>query len=263
MTDQQPAFYALDPGVTAFSTTRKGGYSRGAYGEFNINPYCGDDAHAVARNRQMLCNGLRLAGPERLILPHQSHGTAVCLVDNAFLALSSDSQKAHLDNTDALLTAEPEVCIGVSTADCIPILLYDPEHRTAAAVHAGWRGTLKRIAAKAVEEMVTVFGSRPQALKAVVGPGISLKNFEVGDDVYDLFASEGFDMGRVASRFGKWHLNLPFLNQLQLEETGMAGTHIQQCGLCTFDQSERFFSARRLGIRSGRIYTGIVIRNET
>lgn len=263
MTDQQPTFYALDPGVTAFSTTRRGGYSRGAYGEFNINPYCGDDAHAVTRNRLMLSNELRLLGLERLILPHQSHGTAVRLVDSAFLALPSDSQKALLDNIDALLTAEPEVCIGVSTADCIPILLYDPEHRAAAAVHAGWRGTLKRIAVKAVEEMVTVFGSRPQALKAVVGPGISLKNFEVGDEVYDLFVSEGLDMGRVASRFGKWHLNLPLLNQLQLEETGMTGTHIQQSGLCTFDQAEHYFSARRLGIRSGRIYTGIVIRNET
>jgi hypothetical protein len=85
----------------------------------------------------------------------------------------------------------------------------------------------------------------------------------VGDEVYECFASEGFDMGRVARRWGKWHLDLPLLNQLQLEEAGMTATHILQSGICTYDQPERYFSARRLGIHSGRIFTGIIIRNET
>ena len=87
------------------------------------------------------------------------------------------------------MTNESNVCIGVSTADCIPILLYDTEHHAAAAIHAGWRGTVKHIVMKTIKEMGVVFNSVPQNLKAVIGPGISLDNFEVGDEVYEKFAN--------------------------------------------------------------------------
>ena len=77
----------------------------------------------------------------------------------------------------------------MSTADCIPIILYDAEHRATAAIHAGWRGTVKRIAQNTIAQMRTAFGTNPQSLRAIIGPGISLHNFEVGNEVYEAFAN--------------------------------------------------------------------------
>lgn len=152
-----------------------------------------------------------------------------------------------------------DVCIGVSTADCIPILLYDPEHHAAAAVHAGWRGTVMRIAEKSIRQMTLDYGTRPELLEAVIGPGISQEAFEVGDEVYDAFREAGFPMSEIARKQEKWHIDLWAANYLQLENCGLRINHIQVSGICTYRHCEEYFSARRLGIASGRIFTGIIL----
>ena len=157
-------------------------------------------------------------------------------------------------------TCEKGVCIGVSTADCIPILLYDRKKGVVGAVHAGWRGTARRIAEKAVGRMKDEFGSRAEDIRAVVGPGISLESFEVGDEVYDEFGREGFPMEEIARRYGeKWHIDLWKANTLQLEGEGVRSENIEVAGICTYKNYDRFFSARRLSINSGRILTGIMM----
>ena len=149
--------------------------------------------------------------------------------------------------------------MGVSTADCIPVLLYDAAHHACCAVHAGWRGTVKRIVQKAVEAMFQVYGSQPSEIQAVIGPGISLRNFEVGDEVYQQFEEAGFDMQLIARRYGKWHIDLWEANRLTLLATGVKADRIQLSGICTYDRVDDFFSARRLGIHSGRIFTAIMM----
>ena len=161
---------------------------------------------------------------------------------------------------DAVMTDMADVCVGVSTADCIPVLLYDEDHHAVCAVHAGWRGTMARIVQCAVKTMQTVYQSIPERIKAAIGPGISITHFEVGDEVYQAFAEAGFDMDAIARRFKKWHIDLPLCNQMQLTETGVPEEQIHQAGICTYDSYDRFFSARRLGIRSGRIFTGIAMK---
>lgn len=253
--------YHMGEGVTAFSTTRQGGYSEGRYGEFNINRYCGDSEEAIGRNRQALTQLLGI-DDAHLLMPHQVHLTEIAVVGND---LNMD-----LEGYDALMTDVAGVCIGVSTADCIPVLLYDRRQRAVCAIHAGWRGTVKRIAAKAVARMTAVYGTQPQDVIAQIGPGIHLDSFEVGDEVYDAFAQEGFDMSLISKRYpakeatpgaslSKWHIDLPLCNRLQLIETGIPAQQISVSGVCTFEQSERFFSARRLGIQSGRIFTAIML----
>ena len=159
-----------------------------------------------------------------------------------------------------MLTDMRGVCIGGSTADCIPVLLYDEEHHAVGAVHSGWRGTVKGIVAKAVREMGRQFHTDVHKLRAVVGPGISLENFEVGDEVYDEFASTGFDMSHMARKYEKWHINLPECCRIQLIDTGVSPQNIQMANVCTYSQVDDYFSARRLGIASGRIFTAIMIR---
>jgi len=106
--------------------------------------------------------------------------------------------------------------------------------------------------------MKDAYGSQPSQLKAVIGPGISLESFEVGDEVYQQFADAGFDMSSIARRYEKWHIDLPLCNSQQLQEMGVQD--IQMSGICTFQQYESYFSARRLGINSGRIYTAVVLK---
>ncbi len=252
-------YYHLSDRVTAFSTTRHGGFSRGNYAELNLNAYCGDDPEMTAKNREEVRKLLTINGP--LIIPHQVHGTEVRQVSDRFLRLSASEQQASLEGIDAVMTDVEELCIGVSTADCIPVLLYDPIHHCAAAVHAGWRGTVARIVGKTIHAMSAVYGSRPHDLQAVIGPGISRQHFEVGQEVYDAFAQADFPMETIASRYEKWHIDLPLCNRLQMETAGVPPSHIQDTAICTYGQYEDYFSARRLGIQSGRIYSGIVLRN--
>jgi YfiH family protein len=241
----------MGTGVTAFSTTRQGGCSTGNYAAFNINGYCGDDEVHIAANKVALC-GLLGIDSNRLVMPHQVHDCVVRRIDGP--------QQGVIEGVDAVMTDVPQLCIGVSTADCIPVLLYDSTHRAVSAVHAGWRGTVLRIVQKAVEAMCHAYGTAPADLQAVIGPGISLDSFEVGDEVYDQFLSAGFDMQPISRREAKWHIDLPMCNRLQLMEAGVPADHIQMTNICTYQQYDRYFSARRLGIQSGRIYTGILIK---
>ena len=252
-------YYNIGGGVVAFSTTRHGGVSKDSYGEFNINPYCGDTPEAVSENREALANELGIQ-PDHIVLPHQTHGTGIYGIVPDFFLLSTEQRRASLDGVDGMLTDMRGVCIGVSTADCIPVLLYDEEHHAVGAVHSGWRGTVKGIVAKAVREMGRQFHTDVHKLRAVVGPGISLENFEVGDEVYDEFASTGFDMSHMARKYEKWHIDLPKCCRAQLIETGVSPRNIQMADVCTYSQVDDYFSARRLGIASGRIFTAIMIR---
>lgn len=252
-------YYDVSSDATAFSTTRHGGFSRGAYGEMNINSYCGDEPHAIDKNIELLSSKLNVK-KENFIIPHQTHGTNVLRITDDFISSSPTEKQELLEGVDALITDKTDICIGVSTADCIPIIIYDPEHHAAATIHAGWRGTVERITCKAVEEMGNKFNSRPEKLKTVIGPGISAEAFEVGDEVYERFAVAGFNMESISFHKGKWHIDLPTCNFLQLTDTGLKECNITKTGICTYNNVEDYFSARRLGIKSGRIFTGIILR---
>lgn len=257
--------YQMGKEVTAFSTTRQEGYSKGLYGAFNINRYCGDNEEAIRWNREALCEVLGIED-HRLLMPHQVHLTEIAVVDEELLGLSPKELQEKLDGTDALMTNITGLCIGVSTADCIPVLLYDKVQRAVCAIHAGWRGTVKRIVEKALKKMADTYGTKPCDVTAQIGPGIHLESFEVGDEVYEAFAHEGFTMERISRRYKttdgtgeKWHIDLPACNREQLLATGVLDENIAVSPICTYTESDTYFSARRLGISSGRIFTGILL----
>lgn len=276
MNNAQPVlnYYNLSDDVKAFSTTRYGGVSEGNYASLNINEYCGDSKANTDANRLLLANELGI-DTNQIIMPHQTHGVESRIIGEEFATLPDGVKKMLLEGVDAVMTNIPGMCIGVSTADCIPVLLYDEEHHAAAAIHAGWRGTQARIVHKAVQEMRMAYQTDPTKLKAVIGPGISLDNFEVGDEVYADFEQAAFDMSAIAEEHikrnpnaddpakafeRKWHINLPLANIQMLTHNGVDEANIINTGICTFDNADNYFSARRLGIESGRIYTGIIIR---
>ncbi|MBQ8673665.1 MAG: peptidoglycan editing factor PgeF [Bacteroides sp.] len=252
------------PEVKAFSTTRHGGCSEGNYASMNCTPYTGDSPEAVQRNLSLLCNTLGCL-PEQMVIPYQTHGTESLVIDKAFLHLSADLRRERLQGIDALITSEPDVCLCISTADCIPILLHDHTHQVIAAVHAGWRGTAQRILWKTLVTMAKRYGTTGQDLTAVIGPGISAQAYQVGSDVYEAFEEQHFDMRLIARPphiLFKCRIDLPLANAIQLYDFGVPREQVMQSGICTYSHPEEFFSARRLGILSGRILNGIMITPE-
>ncbi len=252
MTETDIFEYSLDNRVRAFSTTRKGGVSTGNYSSFNISYYCNDRLKNVQENRNRLSLLLDIPS-ERIIVPRQVHLTAV-------QAVTSHTKNTDLEDIDAVITNERQLCIGISTADCVPILLYDTTKQAIGAVHAGWRGTVGKIVCKTIQKMQEHYNSFPQDLKAIIGPSISKEAFEVGDEVYDAFATAGFTMSEIAERREKWHIDLWAANFKLLVATGVKMENISVANICTYNHYDTFFSARRLGINSGRIYTGILLK---
>lgn len=262
--------YNLAPSVRAFTTTRNGGVSTGAYASFNITHYCGDSAECVSKNREILCNELHISN-ESLILPHQTHSSNVQLVTSEFFNMTKEEKNNFLYDVDALVTNMKNICIGVSTADCVPVLLFDEKTETIAAIHAGWRGVVNNIVAATIEQMSATFSTSAEHLKVVIGPSISQKSFEVGDEVYDAFEKANFDMASIAVRASqlglslsvegedKWHIDLWAAITMQLLEKGVELNNITISNICTFEEHEEYFSARRNGISSGRLFTGIMM----
>lgn len=185
-----------------------------------------------------------------LSLPRQTHSDHVLYV----------SSEGRPEDTDAVFTDVPGLCVAVKTADCIPVLLYDRRMHRVAAIHAGWKGTVQYIVQKTVEAM----NSRGSDLSAIIGPGISLASFEVGDEVYERFTGAAFPMERIARRWAptperpesRWHIDLWEANKWILEECGVHDITIAGVDTKT---SPLYYSARRETINTGRNYNWITI----
>lgn len=247
--------------LDAFSTTRGEVDKRNAYSGQNLCDYVGDDALRVLDSRIMLAMQLGV-NLDDLVMPRQTHSCRVAVIDERYRSLDIDRQEAALEGVDALVTRLQGVVIGVNTADCVPIVLVDPQARVIAVAHAGWRGTVGRIARAVVDEMCRQ-GAEPQRILASMGPSICQDCFEVGDEVVEAFRKAHFDLGSIVMRHpvtGKAHIDLRAANRDVLVGAGVPAGQIvlsQHCSRCEHD---RFFSARRLGINSGRTFTGILLQ---
>ncbi len=260
-----PAPFADLPGVESFVTTRCGGVSRGEFRSFNCSPYTDDDPSAVRSNLELLAGAFR-ADPADFVIPHQVHRTTVGIIDKRYHSMSDEQRRLNMENVDGLVTDLPGLFLCVSTADCLSVFLYDPVQRAVGIAHSGWRGTVKHIAPVAVYAMEKTYGSRAEDLQVAFGPCISLQAFEVGNEVYATFKEASFPMDRIAARcmeaddegllYSRWHISLQEAVAADLTKMGVPDAHIRRCPVCT-RSDERFFSARRQGIRSGRILNGI------
>lgn len=247
--------------ISHFVTTRYGGCSEGAYSSFNCSPYSGDMTDAVASNQTLLFEEMN-EKPKELVIPVQTHGAESLLIDDNYIFASVQQKEEMLNGVDALITDKAGYCLCVSTADCVPVLLYDSKLQVIAAVHAGWRGTVNYIVRDVLLRMKDVFGTKGEDVLACIGPSISCDSFEVGKEVYDAFREKGFDMNRISiwnEKTGKYHIDLWEANRMQLLAFGIFGHHVEISGYCTYIRHHEFFSARRLGIKSGRTLSGIMI----
>ncbi len=252
-----------DGNISHFCTTRCGYCANSPYSSFNLATHTGDSLDRVSENRQKLCQTLGI-GVNRLIVPQQTHSNCVKIVDEAFLALSPSQQQQALEGVDGLITSVPNLCIAIGTADCVPILLYDPHQQVVAAIHAGWRGTVAHIVQQGIEMLKKHFGTNPQRLQTAIGAAIGVDHFMIGSEVSREFVQAGFDLSQVGydnPQTEKHHINLSECNRLELIAAGVPPQQIEVADICTYTHRELFYSARREGIASGRMLTGILIKS--
>jgi YfiH family protein len=224
--------------------TRGGGVSRPPYDSLNMDSSVGDDPECVRENRNRafaLFNRDPQSAPELF----QVHSTRILLARRR-------SAGEPLPQADGVVTDSPSVTLFMRFADCVPILLYDPVRRAAGIAHAGWKGTLAGVAARAVEALREHFGSRPEDLLVGIGPSIGPDHYPVGEKI----------AGAVRSAFGPeaeaWlfrrddgtHWNLWATNEFILRRSGVA--NIESSGICTACHTEDWFSHRAEHGRTGR-----------
>ena len=243
------------PAINHFSTTRIGGCSTDCYATFNMGYNSGDFPRNVIANRNKLSETLEI-DPATLIFPKQTHTGTVRVISADFFDLDETGKKQFLNETDAVITNLKNICVAIKTADCVPILIYDPVKHVVAAVHAGWRGTAQNIIQNAIHQMIASFGSNPSDLWAGIGPSISPEVYEVGEEVWSQFSHE-FYMPANPFRSDKQLLDLWKANYYQLTALGVPENQIEVARICTLSNPELFFSARRDGAKTGRMATGI------
>lgn len=255
--------FAVEEKVMHFFTTRLGGVSSGSFSSFNMGNFSDDDPLKINENREILARMFCLT-PDHFITPHQTHGTGVLTIDQEFLSLSRSEVMERLYGVDATLSAEKGIFLCATTADCVPILLYDRRKEVIAAIHAGWRGSAARIVEKTIREMELRFGSSPADLLAAIGPAITKDHYEVGEEVMHSFTLNGFDLNdsllsTADGASSHWHIDLKEINRRELLRLGVMRDNIEKSDLCTYERSDLFFSARRQTVHSGRMLSGIML----
>lgn len=253
-----PAFEGT--GVVHGFSSRLGGISPPPWDSLNLGSTQGDDPARVETNFRRFCAAIG-ADAGALVKNHQVHGDLVRAV-TAEDVLPSPSLPGQVD-ADGLITNVPGVCLTVFSADCVPVLLWDPGKRVAAAVHSGWRGTALGIAARAAERMQADYGCAPEDILAAIGPSISPCCFETHSDVPDgLRAGLGADAApfiRPLPTEGKFQVDLKGANRLWLEQAGLRREHIAVSSACTACTGAHFWSHRRLGTNRGSMASMIQI----
>ena len=179
---------------------------------------------------------------------HQIHSDRV---------IDAGGRPGCLGEGDALIENTPGALVAVKTADCVPILVMDARNRAVCAIHAGWRGTLRRIAVHALEEMQRKFSSRAQDLHVAIGPGIGKCCYKVGAEVAVQFSVSGG--AQLVDLTQPIHLDLADINRRQIAACGVPDEHIYSAGLCTMCSGE-FHSFRRDGKSAGRMLSVVGIR---
>lgn len=234
--------------LIAMQSTRNGGVSEGAFSSLNLGNNTGDLDERIQQNILRLCASAGI-DPERLVSSRQVHGTAILPAE----------KPGNYDGYDAFITDRKNLFLCIFTADCYPVLLYDPRHNASGAVHAGWKGSAEGIVMKTIEAMQTRFNSRPEECLAYIGTGISPEAYEVGQEVALKFPPDC--CRRSPGEHEKYHLDLGMVNYRQLLSSGILPSNIERSPFCSVRDSNLFFSYRRDQGKTGRMVTLIGVKS--
>lgn len=231
-----------DENVIAFFTTRDLPLK---YGERQ------DLTEEVENNKKLVCKGLNIT-EENLIIPKQTHS------DNVRIVKCKKQSAKSYEDTDALITNESNIALGLNFADCVPLVFYDSGKKVVASAHAGWRGTAAKIGVKTVQKMIDEFGCNPENIIALIGPCIGKCCFEVKDDVKAQIIKT-VDKTYHTEICNKNNLDLKLINKFQLLSNGVK--KIDVCEYCTSCKNELFFSYRKENNNCARHSSVIMLKD--
>ena len=236
-------------------STRCGGVSEGVYNSLNMGWSLGDDSDKVRENYRIFARELGIPA-ESYTFSDQVHKAQIVEIGkkergNGFLF----PKKEELKGVDGLITNEKGVALTIFSADCVPLIFYDPVKKVIAAAHSGWRGTVMDIGGQMVEKMRKDYACRPQDILVGIGPCIGKENFEVGEDVKKEFEKNGkYDILNEVFQVkenGKYLLDLRTYIANALSEKGISPEHMELSTECTYASEDLFFSHRRNGLNRG------------
>ena len=235
-------------------STRLGGISPLPHGDLNLSGFDDDTSENINENRRRFL--AVFPGNYRLSTRWQVHGTAISVIDSPEAVANTD------EKADGLISDSEDLLIGVKTADCVPVLIGDPVTKSYAAIHAGWRGTVESIVAKAVENLRRVYSAKPEDIIVAIGPAAACRRYEVGSDVIDSFEQNFADSQRYfrPTRDGHALVDLHAANRDQLMGAGVADANIFTAPFCTMERNDLFFSYRlesRTRGKTGRLMSVI------
>lgn len=236
-------------------TDRDGGVSNGPYASLNLGLHVGDDAASVRVNRIRVAAALD-CHLGQLVAGEQVHGNGVAVVTAADKGRGALRLEDNVAGVDALVTATPGIMLISFFADCVPILLFDPDTPAAGIVHAGWKGTALAAVSAAVEVMNEAFGTKPEGCLAAIGPSIGSCCYAVGADVAARLRATvpGNDADPIMTGpDNTLYADLQRANELLLIGAGLRGSNIRTDRLCTRCHHDRFFSYRASGGKTGRM----------
>ncbi|MDQ6992342.1 MAG: peptidoglycan editing factor PgeF [Mariprofundus sp.] len=226
-------------GVDGFFSTRQGDLSLPPYQSLNFDPEVNKNKHLALNMARLIDHCTLNTEPHQAMQVHQCHHL-----------WCSGPGSSHQIEADILLTQARATAVAVRTADCLPLLLAEPNTNIVAAVHAGWRGTANAIVSVALRQMI-LRGAKAEHILASLGPAIGPCCFEIGEQAATLLANAA--TGASAHIQSKpLRADLAAINRLQLIENGISPDHIECMGLCTACNPELFFSYRRDGLQAGR-----------
>jgi YfiH family protein len=235
--------------VSAGFTTRNGGSSRPPFNSLNLGLGSGDLQSQVEANRTAVARSFGIE-PHLFLTVKQVHGCEILVIDQP------NPEVTHFQRveSDAIITNQRHVLLGILVADCFPVILYDRHKHVAAVIHLGWRGTAAGLLERTVLAMREIFGCRVADINAAIGPGIAAHNYEVDRPVRDLFRQGTGQWERIAREvsLGHWQLDLQKSIALQLDQAGIGGAAVDTVAECTCCHKETFFSYRRDKGRTGR-----------
>ncbi len=249
-------------GMRHFVSTRDGGISSGNFSSLNIGFHVGDDNFRVLKNRRILADefGVDLG---RFTFAHQCHSANVAIVNDACRGKGALEMETALPNTDGMITNAKNLCLGIQVADCVPVLFYDPQQQVIAALHAGWKSTLRKIVTVAVTKMMQHYGCRAENILAALGPSNGPCCYEVGEDVVKearIALGNTKDIIKQAQKPGKYIFDQWAANIRQLKDAGLKEAHIECAKVCTQCNTSLFFSSRADEGYTGRFMAGIMLK---
>lgn len=248
--------------VNHLFTTRMGGVSKDIYTSMNLSYSRGDDKGAVDENYNRIAAVFH-SSPNQIVCSDQTHTTNVRLVTGNDCGKGVTKQKDYTD-IDGLITDEPGIILATFYADCVPLFFIDTEHKAIGLSHSGWRGTVSRMGACTLRAMKEAFGTKPEAVKAAIGPSICQDCYEVSEDVAvqfkELFANCSKEILMPGKEKVKYQLNLWEANRRILIQEGILPENLSVTDICTCCNPHYLFSHRASNGKRGNLAAMMELR---